>query len=243
MRLETHDAFTNMAIDEALMESVRAGKSPPTIRFYRWNPNAVSIGTFQSMNKEVNVPKCKELGVDCVRRLTGGGAVFHDYAGEVTYSVVGPLSCFPQGIRESYKYVCNWVVSGLRRIGIESSFVPINDILVEGKKISGNAQTRREGVLLQHGTVIYDANLANMFKVLNVSPEKLSDKMVKSAEERVTSVAKHSSASMDELSDALIEGFTEGKDHDFGGLAKEESLRADELARTAYRTDAWNFSR
>jgi lipoate-protein ligase A len=243
IKLETHDAYTNMGIDESIMEAVRDKRASPTIRFYRWNPSAVSIGTFQSMDKEVNVQKCRELGVDRIRRITGGGAVFHDFNGEITYSVIAPLQLLPQGIRESYKCICDWIISGLKEIGLNASFAPINDITLDGKKISGNAQTRKQGILLQHGTVLYDTDLKTMFSVLNVSAEKISDKTIKSAEERVTSVKKNSEIKIEELYDALVKGFTEGKDFKFGKLSSEESRRADELARTIYRTKEWNFSR
>ncbi len=233
----------NMGIDESIMEAVRDKKAAPTIRFYRWDPSAVSIGTFQSMAKEVNVQRCKALGIDCIRRITGGGAVFHDFNGEITYSVIAPLQLFPQGIRESYRFVCGWIISGLKEIGLDASFEPINDITVNGKKISGNAQTRKQGVLLQHGTVLYDTDLKKMFSVLNVSAEKLSDRMIKSAEERVTSVKKNSDVSINELYNALVKGFTSGKDFGFGTLSSEESRRAEELAKTVYGTEAWNFSR
>lgn len=241
--LEVHDAYLNMSIDEALLESIRDGNSDPTIRFYRWQPSAVSIGTFQSMEKEVDVERCKELGVDCIRRITGGGAVYHDFLGEITYSILGPLSYFPQGIRESYKFICDWIIVGLKRIGIQSSFIPINDIVVEGKKISGSAQTRKQGILLQHGTVLYSTDVRAMFSVLKVSEEKISDKMIKSAEERVTSVSRYSNISIDELYEALLEGFTEGKDFQFGRLSNAELKRANELSSSIYRTNAWNFSR
>lgn len=241
--LEVHDAYLNMGIDEAMLEFVRDGKAWPTIRFYRWKPSAVSIGTFQSMEKEVNLERCKELGVNCIRRITGGGAVYHDFFGEITYSVIAPLSYFPLGIRESYKFICGWIIDGLGTLGIEASFVPINDVLVAGKKISGNAQTRKQGVLLQHGTVLYSTDVRTMFSVLNVSAEKISDKMIKSAEERVTSVSKHSKASIEELYEALEKGFTRDKEFEHGKLTKEELARAEELARTVYATDAWNFSR
>jgi lipoate-protein ligase A len=241
--LEVHDAYLNMSIDEALLEFIRDGKSDPTIRFYRWHPSAVSIGTFQSMEKEVNVERCKELGVDCIRRITGGGAVYHDFSGEITYSILGPLSYFPKGIHESYKFICDWVIAGLKLIGIESSFVPINDIVIEGKKISGSAQTRKQGILLQHGTVLYDTDVRAMFSVLKVSTEKISDKMIKNVEERVTSVSRYSNISIDELYEALLEGFTEGKDFQFGRLKTDELKRANDLSSSIYRTDAWNFNR
>src|SRR3989338_1792208 len=107
--LTINNAFMNMAIDEAISESVANGAAP-TIRFYRWLPSAVSIGYFQSLHDEVNIEKCNELGLHIVRRRTGGGAVYHDYDGEITYSVIAPEKLFPRGIRESYQVICSWIV-------------------------------------------------------------------------------------------------------------------------------------
>ena len=111
--LETHDAYFNMALDEAISERVREGSSLPTIRFYNWSPNAVSIGYFQSIKDEVNLEVCMELGADCIRRWTGGGAVYHDFEGEITYSVIAPAKLFPKNIIESYGLICRWLVKGL----------------------------------------------------------------------------------------------------------------------------------
>ena len=243
IRLETRNAYSNMAVDNAIMDGQRSMTSPPTIRFYKWMPSAVSIGCFQSMDDEVNVEKCKELGVSCVRRITGGGAVYHDTDGEITYSVIAPESGFPKNIIESYRLICSWVVSGLSTLGINAEFAPINDIIVSGKKISGNAQARRNGVLLQHGTVLYSADVGKMFSVLKVSQEKISDKAIKSAEERVTSVADHSDATQEGLHDALLKGFVEGKEYEFGSLSLDEAEKAGELEKRVYSSNSWNFSR
>ncbi len=238
-----NSAARNMAIDHAIMNSVRAGRSSPTIRFYRWKPSAVSIGCFQSMNDEVNVERCGAAGVAYVRRLTGGGAVYHDINGEITYSIIGKEELFPKNIIDSYKLICNWIIESLSRLGIKAEFAPINDIVVAGKKISGNAQTRREGILLQHGTVLYKVDVGEMFSLLNVAKEKISDKMIKSAEERVTSVSAHSDASIEELYAALLSGFTEGKNFSYGSLSEEEKDEAETLEREIYSTYEWNFSR
>jgi lipoate-protein ligase A len=243
IELEARDASFNMAIDQAVMESVASGSSDPTIRFYRWLPNAVSIGRFQSMNDEVDVGKCKELGVSYVRRITGGGAVYHDYDGEITYSVIAPQEYFPKGIRESYAVICDWVVAGLSSVGIKAEFVPINDIITDGKKISGNAQTRRSGVLLQHGTVLYNLETAKMFSLLKISKEKISDKLIKSVEERVTCVSRYSDITQDGLYKELMKAFADGKDYQIGSYTEAEKVRADILAKTIYDSDDWNFSR
>lgn len=243
IRLETRNAYSNMAVDNAIMDGQRSRTSPPTIRFYKWMPSAVSIGCFQSMNDEVDVAKCKELGVSYVRRITGGGAVYHDSDGEITYSVIAPEAAFQKNIIESYKAICEWVISGLGNLGIKAEFAPINDIIVEGKKISGNAQARKNGVLLQHGTVLYNTDITRMFNVLKVSKEKISDKMIESAEERVTRVVDHSSATQDGLYEALLKGFVDGKEYEFGQLNRDEIAIAEGLEKSVYSSDSWNFSR
>lgn len=195
------------------------------------------------MEEEVDVKKCRELGVDYVRRITGGGAVYHDTKGEITYSIVGPEIEFPKGIRESYKYICQGIVDGLSSLGIAAEFAPINDILVNGKKISGNAQTRRRGVLLQHGTILYSLDVKRMFTLLRISKEKISDKMIKSVEERVTSVSSCGDFSMSQLYATLLEGLTKGREYEFGMWSREELERAEELRIGLYGTRKWNFSR
>ena len=243
MALEEHNAAANMGIDEAVLEGIRDGHSPPTIRFYRWKPSAVSIGRFQGMLDEVDTERCKASGVDVVRRITGGGAVYHDYEGELTYSVIAPESIMPKGIRESYGLICGWIISGLLDLGVKAKFAPINDITVNGKKISGNAQTRRDGVLLQHGTILYSVNVRRMFSLLNVSPEKISDKAISSVEERVTSISSVSpGTTMKALYWAMRQGFSGGKSVAEGALTAAESIRSAELSKR-YASDSWNFYR
>ena len=150
------DAYHNMALDEAIATARSRNLVPNTIRFYRWKPSAVSIGYFQSMEEEVDTSACKAMGVDYVRRITGGGAVYHDYNGELTYSIIVSErhKIIPRNILESYGVLCSGLVLGLKILGIPAEFKPINDIVVEDRKISGNAQTRRMGVIQQHGTIL-----------------------------------------------------------------------------------------
>ncbi len=243
IELETCDAAMNMALDEVAGESVRNGSSPPTIRFYSYKPGAVSIGYFQCIKDEVNLDVCRELGIDCVRRFTGGGAVYHDCDGEITYSISAPLGMFPRNIIESYRMICGLVAGGLGRLGIKAKFRPVNDILVENKKISGSAQTRRGGVLLQHGTLLYDLDLKTMFSVLNVSTQKISDKMIRNAEERVTCILRHCKVDKWGVYEALVQSFTEGKYFEFGEWSKNEMELARKLAEKKYRSDEWKYLR
>ncbi|MDD5340535.1 MAG: biotin/lipoate A/B protein ligase family protein [Candidatus ainarchaeum sp.] len=238
-----NDAFLNMAIDEAVGESVAAG-AQPTIRFYGWKPSAVSIGYFQSLEQEVDLKRCSELGVDFVRRRTGGGAVYHDNVGEITYSVMGKQEMFPSDILASYRLICGWICDSLASLGMDAEFKPINDIAVAGKKISGNAQTRRGGVLLQHGTVLHSVDVDRMFSVLRVSDEKIKDKMIANVKERVTSITQQKPDVSRALAlHALVQGFTKGKQFETGQLTPAELARAGQLAAERYLTDGWNCMR
>jgi lipoate-protein ligase A len=239
---EFKTGFLNMAIDEAVSESILKTKQP-TIRFYGWLPSAVSIGYFQSMDDVVDVWKCKDLGIHIVRRRTGGGAVYHSNSGELTYSVIGPVDMFPKNIIESYKLICGWVIEGLKNLNIKAEFVPINDIVTNGKKISGNAQTRRNKILLQHGTIIYDVDPKRMFTVLKVPDEKIKDKMIKAVEDRVTSIKQLKNVDRDEAYDKIIKGFLKGKQYEFGKLTKKELKRAQELVKTRYSKKEWTFKK
>lgn len=252
IELETHDAFMNMALDEACCESVASGLVRPTVRFYRWSPSAVSIGYFQSLEDEINIEACVADGVDVIRRRTGGGAVYHDYDGEITYSVMVPEKDFCNadgerlGITESYREICGWIINGLQLVGIEAEFKPINDIIVSssGKKISGNAQTRRGGVILQHGTILLTVDVKKMFSLLKVGKEKIADKMIAAVEERVTSIAQvRPEVTREEVYSTLMSAFTIGKTFEVGSWSEKELERAQELVRERYKTSEWNEMR
>ncbi|MBI5228384.1 lipoate--protein ligase family protein [Candidatus Micrarchaeota archaeon] len=237
-------ASMNMAIDESVSESVAKGESSPTIRFYGWKPSAVSIGYFQSLEREVDLAKCSEFGVEFVRRRTGGGAVYHDNLGEITYSIIAKEELFPKDIIASYKIICGYICDSLGLLNIASEFKPINDIITNNKKISGNAQTRRNGVLLQHGTILYKVDVDKMFSLLKVPDEKIKDKMIATVKERVTSIEQqNSSITKDQLYRALVNGFTKDKEIVFDSLSQPEILRAEELTNTRYKTKEWNFMR
>jgi len=243
------DAYYNMALDEAIAIARSKKIVPNTIRFFRWEPSAVSIGYFQSMEEEVDIEACNRLGIDYVRRRTGGGAVYHDRDGELTYSIVvdegHPL--ISKDLQETYKVLCSGLVRGLMILGVPAEFRPINDIVVKGKKISGNAQTRSMGVVHQHGTILRDVNPKLMFTVLKVPSEKIRDKMIKSAEERVTSINKHlgREVNFDELKSALMRGFEEAFNIKLvpGEVTEFEENLARKLRNEKYSTRGWNFKR
>lgn len=246
--LKVNDAYTNMAVDEALAKARGEDRSPDTLRFYMWNPSAVTLGYFQSVEDEVDVEACNRFGIDINRRISGGGAVLNSSYGEITYSIVTAEDNLrvSSDVTESYRYLCHGIVEGLSLFGIRSEFKPINDIIVNGKKISGNAQIRRYGSVLHHGTILVDYNAREMFSVLKISKEKLSDKMIQQAEERVTTIRRllGRDVSFEEVRRALQEGF---------GLALGVELEKGDLTdyersimrkfREKYSSKSWIFRR
>lgn len=246
--LETghEDAFHNMALDEAILEARRDGRVRPTLRLYGWSPPAVSIGYFQRLDEEVHTQTCKDLGIDVVRRITGGGAVLHDK--EVTYSVIASETddSIPRGMLESYKLICAGIIEGLRSLGTEASLSG-NDIVVGSEKVSGNAQNRRSGVILQHGSIFLDADYETMFSVLNVTKEQMNRGDTCMLRGRMTSLRELRGKGPDfrTVSSHLAKGFEHALGIEFSSAepTKEETERAESLARTKYSTPEWNGRR
>jgi lipoate-protein ligase A len=246
--LKVTDAYTNMAVDEALAYAKGERKAKNTLRFYRWQPSAVTLGYFQSVEDEIDLEACKRYSIDVNRRISGGGAVLNSSYGEITYSIVMPegdpqISADPT---ESYRYLCHGIVEGLANLGIEAAFKPINDIIVGPRKISGNAQIRRYGAILHHGTILVDFNAREMFSVLKISEEKISDKMIQQAEERVTTIRRElgRGVSFDEVRAAMERGFAKALGVEL--VSGELSEYEDELVakfREKYASRDWIFRR
>jgi len=247
LHTENNSAYRNMAIDWAVLKANSEGKSPPTVRFYTWKPSAISIGYFQSLEEEVDLEMCKRHGVDYVRRITGGGAVFHE--DELTYSIVIPEKHpeISKNIMESYGRVCGAIIKGLNHLDIESKYAPINDIISNGKKISGNAQTRKSKTVLQHGTVLMEVDVDKMFSVLKVPDEKIRDKLISDVKQRVTSI-KHllgESLSFNEVAEVMKKGFEEEFNIDLveGNLTKEELEDTDRFEKEYFSSREWNHKK
>ena len=247
LETENYTAAANMATDRAVLVANSEGKVPPTVRFFTWKPPAISIGYFQSLEEEVDLDICKKLGVDYVRRITGGGAVFHDE--ELTYSIVIPESHsqIPKNIIESYGRICGALMKGLKHLGIESKYAPINDIITGGKKISGNAQTRKAKMVLQHGTILMDLDVDKMFSLLKVPNEKIKDKLIVDVKQRVTSVKQilGEDIRFNEAAEAMKIGFEEEFNAELvdGSLTEEEIELAKKFERECFSTRDWNHRR
>jgi lipoate-protein ligase A len=236
-----------MGLDEAILESVSSGRELPTLRLYAWEPAAISIGYFQGLHEEVDIEGCRAHGVDIVRRITGGGAVFHQ--AEITYSVIIPEThaLAPGSIMASYGLICGGVIAGLGILGVDASFAPINDIVSDGRKLSGNAQTRKRGCLLQHGTILLDLDVELMFELLKVPAEKARGRLVAEVRERVTSLSAilGRNVAYAEAALALARGFAKALDLEYAvaQASGDEVARAREIAAAKFADPEWNSRR
>jgi lipoate---protein ligase len=234
-----------MAIDEALMMAVGSNKSAPVLRWYSWNSPSVAIGYFQSLREEVNYEQCIKDGVEIFRRMTGGGAVYKYPKGEINYSIITLETEELHDILSSYSILCQPIISYLKRIGLNAQFSGINDIVVNGKKISGNAQTRMHNAILQHGTILLDFDVDGMARYLKISKEKLSDKQLESIKDRVTWIRKNISITNEEL----MQGIRDEYEKQFGIkiidsiVSAEETIVADRLCKKKYATEEWLWMR
>ena len=165
------DPALTAAMDEAILTFRSSGKVGNTISFYSRDRPTVSLGYFEKASECIDVELCRKLGIEVVRRLSGGSAIFTD-PGQIIYTVTVSSDLVPESPKESYPLICGGVVNALRSLGIAAEHRPLNDVVVNGRKISGSAQTRKAGVVLQHGTIIVDSDIDLMMRVIRQRPGK-----------------------------------------------------------------------
>ncbi|MFW9948749.1 MAG: biotin/lipoate A/B protein ligase family protein [Candidatus Thorarchaeota archaeon] len=175
-----------MALDEAILEGVIAKKSQFSLRFYKWKPSTISIGRNQSLSQEVELQVAQKKGFNIVRRITGGGAVFHDYDREITYSLVCSVNFLEKlnayKLIEQFELIELGIINALIYYGLnpEKGIIHCPAIFIDGKKFSGNAQVRRKNYILQHGTILLDIDAELMYSVLKAPYNVSKSRMVKS---------------------------------------------------------------
>jgi len=239
-----------MAIDEAVLIARTSGQVPNTLRFYRWQPSAVSIGKNQKPEDEVYLDACKRLGVDVVRRMSGGGTVYHDYNGEVTYCVTAKTADLRAAdITTVYAKIYEAIKHALGLLGITADFSSGDakncpNMTVKGKKISGSSQAVTRGIVLQDGTVLRSIDLPKMFMLLklkNASCTQAAD----IAKRKITSIENEldHAVTPETVADALAEGFRSGFkiQLDLGKLTPYEVELANRLCKEKYATEEWTF--
>lgn len=185
MRLLKYDTFepsANLAMEEALLEEVqRSGRA--WLRLWRNNPSLI-IGRFQCAQAEVNLAEARLMGIPVVRRLTGGGAVYHDW-GNLNYSLAVPASAWSG---EGFRTLLQPLKDVLARRGLAVSEGGRNDLTINGRKFSGAAGCRKGGAVLAHACILYDADLDKMERLLTAAPDKLQSHGVQSVRARVANL-------------------------------------------------------
>lgn len=230
-----------MALDQVLAEEVAAGRRKPTLRIWEWDAPAVVLGSFQSVRNEVDLDNAQRFGFDVVRRISGGGAMFMEAGTVITYSIYAP-SYLVQGMTfaDSYAYLDEWVIVALKSLGIDASYVPLNDITSPTGKIGGAAQKRLgAGAVLHHVTMSYDMDGEKMVQVLRIGREKMSDKGTKSAAKRVDPLRSQTGLSRAEIIARMEQTFAGLYGATADDVTPQELARAEQLVTEKFGTTEW----
>jgi lipoate-protein ligase A len=241
-----HSPALHMALDEVITAEVAAGLRPPTLRIWEWDTPAVVIGSFQSLRNEVDPEGAERHGIEVVRRISGGGAMFMEPGNTITYSLSVPAALV-QGLSfaDSYAYLDDWVLGAFGDLGIKAWYQPLNDIATEAGKIGGAAQKRMKRgenggeAVLHHVTMAYDIDADKMLEVLRIGKEKLSDKGTKSAKKRVDPLRRQTGLPRAAVIDKLVESFRNRYGLTESQVTDAEMSRAKELVATKFGTKEW----
>ena len=262
------NAAVNMAVDEALLYSQTAGSALPTLRLYGWKPAAVSLGYFQKAETEIDFTACRERGIDIVRRLTGGRAVLHD--AELTYSITvredDPM--IPATITASYMLFSEGLAAALRELGAEVSMslprsaygqsgahkssgsaacfdAPSHyEITAEGRKLVGSAQVRKDGVLLQHGSILLTFDPETVAATMKLPDAAAKTRLAGILARRAISLGEHLKrpVTFDEVAAAISRSFGQslGVELISDALTERENADSLRLAAEKYGQNTWN---
>jgi len=246
-----------MALDEALLESFSAGSSPPTLRLYGWRPATLSLGRYQDAAADLDIAKCSADGVSVVRRMTGGGIIYHD--DELTYSIV----CSPadlghvSGVKDGFRHLCAFLLATYHKLGLHAAFATEvdhggivlgarsafcfagrehYDIVVHGKKIGGNAQRRKRNVIFQHGSIPLSSCVEKALRYLRAPAHGL---------EHTVSLAELGIAvPLEQLKELLAAAFEEELQVRLhpGAVSVREAEAAERLLAAKYQAERWNVA-
>lgn len=240
-----------MALDAVAAETAANG-GPRTVRVYQWQPSTLSLG-YHQRPEDIDWAFCEREGITVTRRPTGGGAIYHDEHGDISYSIIAPADELPGDLMESYKRLCQPLLDACSAMGVDADFAgesadalhepacylrdihPAHDVIYEGGKLSGNAQYRRRDSVIQHGSLTYHATPERTracFTDPEVSIEQVTD--------RITGIDEHSGVSRREAVQALEDALGTWADAETAAWTDEELARAEEIATEKFAAEAWN---
>lgn len=258
------DASWNMAFDECLINWHHEGKIPPTLRFYGWKAPSLSVGYFQKVDNKIDFDAIEQHRCQFVRRLTGGSAVLHD--DELTYSLVISENDpdIPVSVQEAYHVLSKGVFEGYHNLGIPAEYAILDrdsargrtaicfekpafyEMVADGKKLSGNAQTRKKGVLMQHGSIPMSMNTEMLFDLFLFSSGRIRERSRAAFSKKAVTINQLTNREhhYDMLTQAFKDGFKKGLDLELHPLQLTETQweEVQQLAHSKYETRAWNIN-
>ena len=235
LNLKTTDPAFNLAVEEYVFDYL------PRDRMYvmLWqNDNAIIIGKNQNTLAEINASYVKQQGIRVVRRLSGGGAVYHDM-GNLNFTVIADA----QGENLDFGRFCALVVKALQRVGVKAEINGRNDMTIDGKKFSGNAQYLRQGRVMHHGTILFDSNASVLANALQVDEAKIQAKGVRSVRSRVTNVRTclPEDMTLPQFRQILLDTILEENPGEEYVLTEKDLEIVETLKRERYDTWEWNY--
>lgn len=246
-----------MAIDEALLASFAQEHSPPILRTYGWHPSALSLGRFQNATEVLDLERCRNDSIDIVRRVSGGGTIYHSQ--ELTYSIVCSQEQIPYAasVKDSFRVLTGFLIEFYRSLGLAACYAvdaafdhtklgtrtaycfagkETFDILIDGKKIGGNAQRRRRNIIFQHGSIPINNRSRYGLQYMREHPTGCAENTISLSECGV-------SFDISQLKKALIAAFKchMGAETIMSSLSQAEQCVAQELSKEKYGSDQWNL--
>ena len=227
--------YFNIAAEEYVLKEF----TEDVFMLWRNNP-CIIVGKHQNTLAEINLDYITKNDIPVVRRITGGGTVFHDL-GNLNFTFVQTGK--PEELVNFRKFT-QPIIDVLQKLGVEAKFEGRNDLTIQGKKFSGNAEHVHKNRVLHHGTLLFSAQLGHLNKALKVSPEKFKDKAVKSVRSRVTNITEHLEPEMTvlEFRDKIFEHIQAAyPEMNVVSFSKSDEAKIHALAREKYKTWEWNF--
>ncbi len=230
------------ALDEAILEAHSRGLVPNTLHFYIRASPTVSVGHFQKVNETLDLNECRDRGVSVIRRRSGGSSIYTD-SGQLIYAVVLSRSDIPATPEKSFEVLCTIISKAISSFGIDARYRPVNDVEIGGKKVSGSAQLRRKGSVLQHGTVLVDTDFGVMDSVLRLDRER--NPGLSRPSDRMTTLSRALGMTPDmmDVKSRMQRAFSEhlGSELVRDELSRFEADLVNELVGTHYSKDEWNL--
>lgn len=234
--LTTTDPSYNLAMEQYVFDCLPRDR----MYFMLWqNDNAIIVGKYQNTLSEINLEAVGRRGIRVVRRLSGGGAVYHDM-GNLNFTFITDAA---SGTALDMKLFCQPVVRTLAALGVHAEVNGRNDITIDGKKFSGNSQYLRQGRVMHHGTIMFNSDLSVVSEALQVDPTKFQTKGVRSVRSRVTNVADHLDrpVSLPEFRRILLENILRENPGQPYPLTPEDLAAVEKLREERYAAWDWNY--